>query len=180
MKATGVIRRIDELGRIVIPKEIRRTMRLREGDPLEIFTDVNGEIVFKKYSMIGEMGGVIKHYVEILEKLSPLPFVITDREHVIGVSNLQKKDILKRRISYQLDKILKERSTYIKENNDVKNIDVVEELDKFAEIIIPIIAEGDVLGAVVFLEGESGEKATEADIKLAQSVAEFLGKQTVI
>lgn len=68
MKATGIVRRIDDLGRVVIPKEIRRTMRIREGDPLEIYTDNDGEVIFKKYSPIGELSGFAGIYAEVLHK----------------------------------------------------------------------------------------------------------------
>ena len=91
MKATGIVRRIDDLGRVVIPKEIRRTMRIREGDPLEIFTDNDGEVIFKKYSPIGELSEFAGQYAEVLFKVGGHPVVITDRDHVVSVAGLPKK-----------------------------------------------------------------------------------------
>ena len=102
MKATGIVRRIDDLGRVVIPKEIRRTMRIREGDPLEIFTDRDGEVIFKKYSPIGELGEFAVQYAETLSKTSGHSVCITDKESVIAVSGASKKEILEKRISSSL------------------------------------------------------------------------------
>ena len=102
MKATGIVRRIDDLGRVVIPKEIRRTMRIREGDPLEIFTASDGEVIFKKYSPIGELSEFADQYAEVLCRATDLPVIITDRDHVISVSGISKKEYLERRISSEL------------------------------------------------------------------------------
>ena len=103
MKATGIVRRIDDLGRVVIPKEIRRTMRIREGDPLEIFTASDGEVIFKKYSPIGELSEFADQYAEVLCRATDLPVIITDRDHVISVSGISKKEYLERRISSELE-----------------------------------------------------------------------------
>ena len=102
MKATGIVRRIDDLGRVVIPKEIRRTLRIREGDPLEIFTKSDGEVIFKKYSPMGELSEFSGQYSEVLNRASNIPIIITDRDHVISVSGLSKKDLLEKRISESL------------------------------------------------------------------------------
>ena len=88
MKATGIVRRIDDLGRVVVPKEIRRTLRIREGDPLEIFTDREGEIILKKYSPIGELGQFAGQYAESLAKTSGCLACVTDRDHVIAAAGL--------------------------------------------------------------------------------------------
>ena len=99
MKATGIVRRIDDLGRVVIPKEIRRTLRIREGDPLEIFTATDGEVVFKKYSPVGELGNFATQYADVLMRVSQMPTVITDRDHVIAVSGASKREYLERRVT---------------------------------------------------------------------------------
>ncbi len=99
MKATGIVRRIDDLGRVVIPKEIRRTMRIREGDPLEIYTDNDGEVIFKKYSPIGELGSFATQYADVMYKTTGFPVVVCDRDHVISVSGVPKKELLERRVS---------------------------------------------------------------------------------
>ena len=98
MKATGIVRRIDDLGRVVIPKEIRRTMRIREGDPLEIFTDNDGEVIFKKYSPIGELGNFATQYSDVLYKTGGYPVLVCDRDHVVAVSGLSKKEIIEREL----------------------------------------------------------------------------------
>ena len=92
MKATGIVRRIDDLGRVVIPKEIRRTMRIREGDPLEIYTDREGEVIFKKYSPIGELVSFAAQYADTLNKTCGMSVVITDRDVVIACAGVSKKE----------------------------------------------------------------------------------------
>lgn len=113
MKATGIVRRIDDLGRVVIPKEIRRTMRIREGDPLEIFTDNDGEVVFKKYSPVGEMSPFANQYADVMSRACGLPVVISDRDHVVAVAGLPKKDYYERRVSAQLEELMEQRQTHI-------------------------------------------------------------------
>ena len=90
MKATGIVRRIDDLGRVVIPKEIRRTLRIREGDPLEIFTDREGEIILKKYSPIGELGTFAKQYAESLAQTTGCLVCVTDTDQVIAAAGTGK------------------------------------------------------------------------------------------
>ena len=106
MKATGIVRRIDDLGRVVIPKEIRRTLRIREGDPLEIFTDRDGEVILKKYSPISELGQFAREYAETLYETLGTPALISDRDEMIAVSGLSKKDYLNRQLSPDLEEII--------------------------------------------------------------------------
>ena len=113
MKATGIVRRIDDLGRVVIPKEIRRTMRIREGDPLEIYTDREGEVIFKKYSPIGELGVFASQYAEILSKTSGHGICITDKDNVIAVSGASKKELMDKKISQDIEEIIEEKETYV-------------------------------------------------------------------
>ena len=112
MKATGIVRRIDDLGRVVIPKEIRRTMRIREGDPLEIFTERDGEVIFKKYSPIGELGEFAAGYAETLAKTSGIAVVITDKDSVIAVSGAPKKELVEKRISEDVEKMLEKKMVF--------------------------------------------------------------------
>src|SRR5574344_2838525 len=120
MKATGVVRRIDDLGRVVIPKEIRRTLRIKEGDPLEIFTEKEGEIILKKYSPIGELSEFATEYAETLNKTTGHIACITDKDTVIAVSGASKKELLEQNVSPELEKIMEDQEKYIsKENNDV-------------------------------------------------------------
>ena len=120
MKATGIVRRIDDLGRIVIPKEIRRTMRIREGDPLEIYTDNGGEVIFKKYSPIGEMGAAANQLADVIHKQSGQPVVILDRDHCVAAAGISKKEVLERRVSQQCEDIMESRLKYTSaDGNDI-------------------------------------------------------------
>ena len=113
MKATGIVRRIDDLGRVVIPKEIRRTMRIREGDPLEIYTDADGEVIFKKYSPIGELSSITTQYADVLFRGTGLPVIVTDRDSVIAVAGMSKKEVLDRRVSRSLENIMENRENFV-------------------------------------------------------------------
>lgn len=177
MKATGIVRRIDDLGRVVIPKEIRRTMRIREGDPLEIYTDADGEVIFKKYSPMGEMSEFTSQYAEVLYRATNMPVIITDRDHVISCMGLSKKDTIDRHITKELEEIMENRSSFVA-GTDKHNLFPVDGLDRNAAIAYPIVGGGDVSGAVVLLFNENGSTPTQAEIKLCQVAASFLGKQT--
>lgn len=178
MKATGIVRRIDDLGRVVIPKEIRRTLRIREGDPLEIYTDTNGEVIFRKYSPIGEISSFSSQYAEVLAKVSGLPTIICDRDHVIAVAGVSKKEFLERRVTSVLEDLMENRKSFSLTNNSTTKVQPVEGIDRNASVIFPIIASGDVTGAVVMLSLDDQNKApNEAEIKLVQTAAAFLGKQ---
>jgi len=178
MKATGIVRRIDDLGRVVIPKEIRRTMRIREGDPLEIYTDRDGEVIFKKYSPIGELGNFAVQYADTLSKTSGYPICITDKDNVIAVSGASKKEFVEKKVSFELEKLMEEKTSFALKPNDSKRIPVVDGIEKYtAGIIYPIISEGDSIGSVVVMADESTSSMGEVEEKLAQSAAGFLGKQ---
>ncbi len=176
MKATGIVRRIDDLGRVVIPKEIRRTMRIREGDPLEIYTDTDGEVIFKKYSPIGELGPYTKQYVDVLGRTTGVPVVICDRDHVIAVSGMPKKDMVGKRISPLLESYMERRNTYVF-GQDKDNLIVSEDSPKPVSVMTPIIGGGDVMGAVVLMSTDKMAPPSQTDIKLTQVAAGFLGKQ---
>lgn len=177
MKATGIVRRIDDLGRIVIPKEIRRTMRIREGDPLEIYTDNDGEVIFKKYSPIGELSGFAGIYAEVLHKTGGYPVVVCDRDHVVAVSGLPKKELLERRVSPSLEELMEARQSFTLTAPNGNKLQPVEGSDRLALTAFPILSAGDVCGAVMFLKEDSTTSATEADIKLISAAAAFLGRQ---
>ena len=176
LKATGIVRRIDDLGRIVIPKEIRRTLRIREGDPLEIFTDGGGEVIFKKYSPVGELSSFSLSYAETIAKISGNPCVICDREYVIAAAGIPKKEVLERRVTPALDDLTEERKTYAFLKKDQKQLKAIEGISRSALCLSPIITNGDVCGSVVILQAEEEQTAKEADIALSQSAALFLGK----
>ena len=175
MKATGIVRRIDDLGRVVIPKEIRRTMRIREGDPLEIYTEKDGEVIFKKYSPIGELGDFALTYVETLSKTSGRGTIITDRDSVIAVSGIPKKELMEKRVSRELETIMQEKKAFNSKNENTK-VFVVDGMDKYnAGVVVPIVSEGDTIGSVIFVLNE-GDEAGEVESKLAESAACFLGR----
>lgn len=178
MKATGIVRRIDDLGRIVIPKEIRRTLRIRESDPLEIFTDREGEIILKKYSPIGEMSTFAKQYAESLSQVSGHVAMISDRDQYIAVSGGYKQ-ALGKSISKELEEKINNRETMIATKGDRNFISVFSEgnEDYIHEAISPIICEGDVIGAVVLIENDNKSKMGEVEQKLILSAAGFLGRQ---
>ena len=184
MKATGVVRRIDDLGRVVIPKEIRRTLRIKEGDPLEIFTDREGQVILKKYSPIGELSEFASEYAETLNKTTGHIACITDKDTIIAVSGTSKKDWLEKGISTELERILEYKEKYIsKDNNDVAvPITENETNDKLknAQVIYPIISDGDAVGSVILMSKDDKTKMTEVEQKVAQSAANFLGKQMEI
>ncbi len=176
MKATGIVRRIDDLGRIVIPKEIRRSFRIKEGDPLEIYTDAEGEVIFKKYSPIGELSAFATQYAEVLYKSAGIPVAICDNDHVVAVSGLSKREVLERRVTKNIEELMEERKIHIK-TDKVPSINAIEGFDRRADIVYPIIYGGDVSGAIAMFEKEEGEIPGEPEIKLIQVAADFLGKQ---
>ncbi len=181
MKATGIVRRIDDLGRDVIPKEIRRTMRIREGDPLEIYTDREGEVIFKKYSPIGELHAFAAQYAETLQKICGMAVIITDRDAVIASAGVTRKEYSERKISEELENIVEGRTLY-SHKAGAKEIGVIDDGGShYISCAMPIITEGDVIGSVcsVLRFDDTGESKLndEVETKLIQTAASFLGKQ---
>ena len=177
MKATGIVRRIDDLGRVGIPTEIRRTLRIREGDPLEIFTERDGEVIFKKYSPIGELGDFASEYAETLSKTSGTPVLITDKDNVIAVSGVPRKDLQEKRISDRLEQLMDEKRIFVMDPGGSDPVPVVDGADKYyAGVMAPIISEGDTIGTVVMVTDLTGDSMGEVEEKLCQSAAGFLGR----
>lgn len=178
MKATGIVRRIDDLGRIVIPKEIRRTLHIRESDPLEIYTDREGQIILKKYSPIGEMTTFAKQYAESLAQITGMAAFITDRDQVVAVSGA-KRDILQKPISKALEQMMMNRENSVATVEEKKFVSVTsEDGDEFASQAVQVIlAHGDVIGAVVLMSKDKRLKVGETEQKLAAVAAGFLGRQ---
>ena len=179
MKATGIVRRIDDLGRVVVPKEIRRTLRIREGDPLEIFTDREGEIILKKYSPIGELGLFAKQYAESLAQTTGHMVCVTDRDAIIAAAGGAKKDYYGKSISPQLEQLIQERESLQASAAERRFVPVIQEdMEGFAsETICPVISEGDAIGAVILLGRDAKAKMGEVEQKVAASAAGFLGRQ---
>lgn len=182
MKATGVVRRIDDLGRIVIPKEIRKTLRIKEGSPLEIFTEKEGDIILRKYSPIEEISNFSSEYVESLAKVTDLIAIVTDKDVVIAVSGTQKKDLLEQKISTELEKIIDKRESIVLD--DSSSILITEKGNKEKEcksqVIVPIISDSEVTGSVILIAKELGLKLGKQEEQIAQVAANFLGNQTEI
>lgn len=179
MKATGIVRRIDDLGRVVIPKEIRRTLRIREGDPLEIFTDREGEIILKKYSPIGEMGAFAGQYADSLAQTTGLLACVCDKDQVIASSGSGKKELLEKYIARELGELIEKRELF-KASAGMKSYVPITEQEREAyesEMICPVICEGDVIGAVLLLGRENSPEFGEAEEKLLKCAASFLGRQ---
>ena len=177
MKATGIVRRIDDLGRVVIPKEIRRTLRIREGDPLEIFTDREGGVILKKYSPIGELTDFSKEYAESLQQTVGNIVIIADKDAFISSSGASKKEYIDRKISPDLEEIMEGRKVVHLTGDKViplHNDEIANEIKE--EVIAPIIAEGDAIGAVIIMS-KTDSKFGEVELKIAEAAASFLGKQ---
>lgn len=182
MKATGIVRRIDDLGRVVIPKEIRRNMRIREGDPLEIFVDREGEIILKKYSPIGELASLAREYAEAINETLGQPVMIADRDNIIAVSGASKKDFLGKAVGKLIERSMEERRVYLNNYPDANatggNIiaeDRGEDAYRFrGELVTPIIAQGDPIGAVVICTRDA---LGDVERKVAMSAAGVMAKQ---
>ena len=174
MKATGIVRRIDDLGRVVIPKEIRRTMRIREGDPLEIYTDRDGGVIFKKYSQLGDVSDFAAQLCDTISRVAGLPAVITDRDSCIAAGGVPRRDVVEKRISHQVEQIMEERQSV---RMSGRSVPLCEDGDRYQVLVaVPILSEGDVLGCVLFVSDREVPPPGEVELKLAQTVAGFLGK----
>lgn len=160
MKATGIVRRIDDLGRVVVPKEIRRVLRIREGDPLEIYTGNAGEVILKKYSPISELGQFAGEYVETASKVLGGTVIVSDTDSVIAASGAEKKNYVHKRIDQEIDDIIQSKNRYL---NDSK-------------IVVPIVSQGDPIGSITILPRE-GKALGEAELKVAEVGAFFLARQ---
>ncbi|WP_085522371.1 stage V sporulation protein T [Tuberibacillus sp. Marseille-P3662] len=174
MKATGIVRRIDDLGRVVIPKEIRRTLRIREGDPLEIFVDREGEVILKKYSPISELGDFAQEYAEALAEHSGHPVFISDRDALIAIAGGSKKEYLDKNVSSEVETIMENRQT-VRVTDGGALVEGSQD-QAGAYVVAPIVASGDPIGAVCLVAKEQTE-LSEIEEKLANTAAGFLARQ---
>ena len=181
MKATGIVRRIDDLGRVVIPKEIRRTMRSREGDPLEIYTDREGEVIFKKYSPIGELTTFAEQYADTLHKVCLMDVIICDRDVVIACAGVPKREYLEKSLSEELEKLMESRSIYTHREGSEPMMPLSESLAHYVSCAMPIISSGDIIGIVASLKSLDGygknNLSAEVENRLVSTAAGFLGRQ---
>ncbi len=177
MKATGIVRRVDDLGRIVIPKEIRRTLRIREGDPLEIYTEKDGGVIFRKYSPMGDLQDFAAQMCDAIGANTGCIAAVSDRDSIIALSGAPKRELVDKPNSQDLERIMEARRSY-RYNPGESLMKVTESSEKYhLGVAAPILCQGDLMGCVMLLMGEDQTPLQEADRKLAQTVAGFLGKQ---
>lgn len=179
MKATGIVRRIDDLGRVVIPKEIRRTLRIKEGTPLEIFTDREGEVILKKYSPIGELSIFAKEYAEALAQSTGMVSCITDHDQVVAAAGLGSKEFAGKEISKELEEAISCREGKCLNGNERGKIPVVDEQREtlYSQVVQPIICAGDAIGSVILMGKTEKDTMGNAEQLLVQTAAGFLGRQ---
>lgn len=179
MKATGIVRKIDELGRVVVPKEIRRTLRIREGDPLEIFTGREGEIILKKYSPIGELSEFAVRYAEALCQSIGHTVYVTDLDQVVAAAGVGKKEVLNRALTVQFEKIMKMRSQLLVRKGEKHFVDICENIENEVDAmaIVPIISDSDLIGSIIVLEKKGKAAIGELESKVASVGAMYLGSQ---
>ena len=176
MKATGIVRRVDDLGRIVIPKEIRRTLRIREGDPLEIYTEKDGGVIFRKYSPMGDLQDLAAQMCDAIGANTGRIAAVSDRDSIIALAGAPKRELMDKPNTEELSRLMEQRKHYRYEAGP--KIQAAEGSDKYhLGVASPILSQGDLMGCVMLLLGEGDSPLTEPDQKLAQTVAEFLGKQ---
>lgn len=167
----------DDLGRVVIPKEIRRTLRIREGDPLEIYTEKDGEVIFKKYSPMGDLQDFAAQLCEAIGKNAGHIAAVADRDSIIAVSGAPKRELLEKRNSSELEQLMEQRRNYRYRSGDTR-LRPAEAVENYhLGVAAPIIAEGDLMGCVMLLMNENDAAPTESEQILAQTIAGFLGRQ---
>ena len=177
MKATGIVRRVDDLGRIVIPKEIRRTLRIREGDPLEIYTEKDGGVIFRKYSPMGDLQEFATQMCESIGAVTGHITAVADRDSIIALHGIPKRELMDKPNSAGLEKLMEQRKNYLFHPGDPR-IPAAEGTEKYhLGAAAPILSQGDLMGCVMLLLGEDDNPLQQADQSLAQTAAGFLGKQ---
>ncbi len=176
MKATGIVRRIDELGRIVIPKEIRRTQRIRQGDPLEIFTTSEGDVIFKKYSPMAEISSVAEQYAAVLSHHLKLTAFVTDRDVIVAAAGSGKKDLQDMRVSRPLERILENRSFYAAQR-DGEGLLPCEGCSRAMLAACPVVVAGDAIGVVGVLVCEGSAEPDPEQRCAVELCAALLAKQ---
>ncbi len=177
IKATGIVRRIDDLGRVVIPKEIRRTQCIRQGDPLEIFTNGEGEVIFKKYSSLGAFFDVAGRYAEVLCKELGTSVMVCDRDSILAAAGAGRRELLERRVGVPLERLMEQRSDYCYAAKSDEYLYPCEGATRFLRVASPVLAAGDVVGLVALLSDDKHTNASEAEEKAVRIAAAFFAKQ---
>ena len=177
MKATGIVRRIDDLGRVVIPKEIRRTLRIREGDPLEIYTEKDGEVIFKKYSPMGDLAEFAGRICDAVHRNTGFTAAVCDRDGIIAAAGHGRKDLMDRHLAQGLIRRLEDREHFCSGGRGIP-VAMVEGSGQQLGAAVPILSEGDLLGGVLLAgEPEKSRWPGEFELRLIETVAGFLGRQ---
>ena len=177
MKATGIVRRVDDLGRIVIPKEIRRTLRIREGDPLEIYTEKDGGVIFRKYSPMGDLQPFAAQICDAIGTNTGRIAAVSDRDSIIALAGAPKRELMDKPNSQELDRLMEQRKNYRYQAGEAV-IRACEGTDKYhLGVAAPILSQGDLMGCVMLLLQEEDAPLQESDQRLAQTAAGFLGRQ---
>lgn len=166
----------DDLGRVVIPKEIRRTLKIREGMPMEIFTDISGEVILKKYSPVGEMSQLAEAYAEVLVTLTGLGAAICDGEQVIAATGPGRKELLHKAISPQVEEVIEGKKSFVAAGEAL--VPVALGGAGAALAVFPVVSLGDVMGGVLLLKGEKAPaRVSQEAVESARAAALFLSRQ---
>ena len=177
MKATGIVRRVDDLGRIVSPNEIRRTLRIREGDPLEIYTEKDGGVIFRKYSPMGDLQEFAAQMCESIGSATGHIAAVADRDTIIALHGAPKRDLMDKPNSAELERLMEQRKNYLFNSGDTPIFAADGEEKYRLGVAAPILSQGDLMGCVMLLLGEGDSPLQEADQGLAKTAAGFLGRQ---
>lgn len=178
MKATGIVRRMDDLGRVVVPKELRRTMKISEGTPLEIFIDKDGSIIFRKYSPVGELNESAKNMAEYISAASGIGTAVCDRDRIIATAGIPKKDLLDKPVSKQLDELMRRKKAFISSGEDT--VLAAEGGLRTANAAFPISCAGDLCGMFLLIKDEDAKPGeTQEHLRLGKLASDFLSRETV-
>ena len=181
MKATGIVRRIDELGRVVIPKEIRRTLRIREGEPLEIFTENGGEVVLKKYSPIGEITAVAQDYADSLYRALGVITMICDRDQIVACAGIARKEVAERALSAELERLMEDRrGVLLNASAGERTLPVCADDQPgayTAQLVTPVLSDGEIIGAIILASRDNGVRMGDVERKVAETTAHIIGRQ---
>ena len=180
MKATGIVRRIDDLGRVVVPKEIRKVLRIREGDPLEIYTGTTGEVILKKYSPITGLKEIAKSVADGVSEETAKTCIVVDNNAVVCVGRNKNKELVGKEISQELFKMLCERKSSIINRADMENATPItqgEEQPFENLVIVPIVALGDCYGGIILADNDKGSRFTMAELRYLNLASKLISGQ---